>query len=188
MVEILVEVPGFRTRQLVLVTTLLDAHQFSAAALGRLYYRRWAVELFFRDIKQTLGMDVLRCQTPAMVAKEIVMHALAYNLIRVLMRDIAQSHDLSVSRLSFKGTVDALRQWQELFEGGRVHRRRVHQLRQKFYETVAGDPLLVRPGRSEPRVVKRRPKNFRLLTKPRALMVVERCRKQSQKPSNNALN
>jgi hypothetical protein len=187
-VEIQVAVPGFRTQKVVLVTTLLDAPQFSAAELGRLYFRRWAVELFFRDIKQTLGMDVLRCQTPAMVEKEIVMHALAYNLIRALMQDIAQSHDLSVSQISFKGTVDALRQWQELFKGSQEHPRRVQQLRQMFYRSVAGDPLLVRPNRSEPRAVKRRPKNFRLLTKPRAQMVVERCRKQSQKPSNNALN
>ena len=92
------------------------------------------------------------------------------------------------SRLSFKGTVDALRQWQELFEGSRDHPRRVGHLRQMFYEAVAGDPLLVRAGRSEPRAVKRRPKNFRLLTKPRAQMIVERSRKQSQKPSKNALN
>lgn len=187
-VEILVAVPGFRTQKLVLVTTLLDAHEFSAAELGGLYFRRWAVELFFRDIKQTLGMDVLRCQTPAMVEKEIVMHALAYNLIRALMQDIAHSQAVALGHISFKGTVDALRQWQELFEGSRVHPRRVRQLRQKFYQAVAGDPLLVRPGRSEPRVVKRRPKNFRLLTKPRALMVVERCRQQSQKPSKKALN
>jgi hypothetical protein len=187
-VEIQVEVPGFRTQKLVLVTTLLDAQEFSARELGRLYYRRWAVELFFRDIKQTLGLDVLRCQTPAMVEKEIVMQALAYNLIRALMRDIAQSYDLSVSRISFKGTVDALRQWQELFEGSQEHPRRGRRLREMFYQTIAGDPLLMRPERSEPRTVKRRPKNFRLLTKPRAQMVVERCRKQSQKPSNNALN
>jgi hypothetical protein len=187
-VEIQVAVPGFRTQKLVLVTTLLDAKEFTAAELGRLYFRRWAVELFFRDLKQTLGLDVLRCQTPAMVEKEIVMHALAYHLIRALMQDIAQSHDLVVSRLSFKGTVDALRQWQELFAGSRDHPRRVRQLREKFYQTVAGDLLLVRPDRSEPRAVKRRPKNFRLLTKPRAQMVVERSRKQSQKPSKKTLN
>lgn len=187
-VEIRVEVPGFRTQKLVLVTTLWDATRFSAAELGRLYFRRWAIELFFRDIKQTLGMDVLRCQTPQMVEKEIVMHALAYNLIRALMQDIAHRQGVSSSRLSFKGTVDALRQWQELFESRGSTPRRVRQMRQMFYEAVAGDPLLVRPNRSEPRAVKRRPKNFRLLTKPRHQMVVERGRKQSQKPSKNALN
>ena len=187
-VEIQVAVPGFRTHQLVLVTTLLDAAIYSAHELGRIYFRRWAIELFFRDIKQTLEMDVLRCQTPAMVAKEIVMHALAYHLIRALMQDIAHSQTVALSRLSFKGTVDALRQWEELFEGSREHPRRVQKLREMFYQTVAGDPLLVRPDRSEPRAVKRRPKNFRLLTKPRHEMVVERSRKQSQKPSKKPLN
>src|SRR5260221_854649 len=120
LVEIVVVAPGFRTQKLVLVTTLLDAQTYSAEALGQLYFRRWAVELFFRDIKTTLGLDVLRCQTPAMVRKEIVMHAIAYNLIRALMQDIAHSYQIHLHRLSFKGTGDALRQWRELFENART--------------------------------------------------------------------
>lgn len=188
LVEIRVEVPGFRTQRIVLVTTLIEAQKYTAANLGRLYFRRWAVELFFRDIKITLGMDVLRCQTPAMVEKEMGMHVLAYNLIRALMQDIARSYQIELSRLSFKGTVDALRQWRELFEGGKTRPGFPCKLRRLFYFTVATDPLIARPGRSEPRAVKRRPKNFRLLTKPRKEMIVERCRKWSQKPSKNALN
>ena len=187
LVEIVVAVPGFRTQKLVLVTTLLDAQTYSAEALGQLYFRRWAVELFFRDIKTTLGLDVLRCLTPAMVRKEIVMHAIAYNLIRALMQDIAHSYQMALARLSFKGTVDALRQWRELFENAKGQARTTCKLRRLFYQTIATDPLLVRPERSEPRAVKRRPKNFRLLTKPRHEMVVERCRKWSQKPSNKTL-
>ena len=188
LVEIVVVVPGFRTQKLVLVTTLLDAQTYSAEELGRLYFRRWAVELFFRDIKTTLGMDVLRTQVPAMVRKEIVMHALAYNLVRALMQDIARSYQMDIARLSFKGTVDAMRQWGELFAAAQHQPRRTRQLRELFYQAIANDTVIVRPDRSEPRAVKRRPKNFRLLTKPRAQMVVERCRKWSQKPSNNALN
>jgi hypothetical protein len=188
LVEIIVVVPGFRTQKLVLVTTLLDAQTYSAEALGQLYFRRWAVELFFRDIKATLGLDVLRCQTPAMVRKEIVMHALAYNLIRALMQDIAHSDQLPLQHLSFKGTVDALRQWRELFENAQAQPRAACQLRRLFYQSIANDLLLDRPDRSEPRAVKRRPKNFRLLTQPRHEMVVERCRKWSQKPSKHALN
>ena len=188
LVEIVVAVPGFRTQKLVLVTTLLDAQTYSAEALGQLYFRRWAVELFFRDIKTTLGLDVLRCLTPAMVRKEIVMHAIAYNLIRALMQDIAHSYQVSAQRLSFKGTVDALRQWRKLFENARSQARTSCKLRRLFYESIATDQLLERPDRSEPRAVKRRPKNFRLLTKPRNEMIVERCRKQSQKPSKHALN
>lgn len=187
LVEIVVAVPGFRTQKLVLVTTLLDAHTYSAQALGELYFRRWAVELYFRDIKTTLGLDVLRCLTPAMVRKEIVMHAIAYNLIRALMQDIAHSYEVSVQRLSFKGTVDALRQWRDLFENSKIQSRATCKLRQLFYQSIADDLLPHRPGRSEPRAVKRRPKNFRLLTKPRHEMIVERNRKQSQKPSKHAL-
>ena len=187
LVEIRAEVPGFRTQRIVLVTTLLEAGKYTPAELGRLYFRRWAVELFFRDIKITLGMDVLRCQTPAMVEKEIVMHALAYNLIRGLMQDIARSYQIELSRLSFKGTVDALRQWRELLEAGKTHPRSTQKLRLLFYSTIATDLLIARPNRSEPRAVKRRPKNFRLLTQPRKEMVVERCRKGSQKPSKHAL-
>ena len=188
LVEIDVAVPGFRTQRLVLVTTLTDATTYSVEELGRLYFRRWAVELFFRDIKTTLGLDVLRCQCPAMVRKEIVMHAVAYNLIRALMQDIAHSYQIHLYRLSFKGTVDALRQWRELFETAQGQTRQTRRLRSLFYQSIATDPLLVRPERSEPRAVKRRSKNFRLLTKPRHEMLVERCRKQSQKPSKKATN
>lgn len=122
-----------------------------------------------------------------MIDKELVMHAIAYNLIRALIVDIAASYQVDIERLSFKGTLDALRQWSPLFEaecgGVKVSRKRI----ELFYRIVASDPLILRPGRSEPRAVKRRPKNFRLLTKPRKEMVVERCRKLSQKPSKNRL-
>ena len=133
-------------------------------------------------------MDVLRCRTPAMVRKEIVMHAIAYNLIRALMHDIACTYQLELIRLSFRGTVDALRQWSNLLAGTNGSPARSEKLRHSFYHAVATDLLLDRPNRSEPRAVKRRPKNFRLLTKPRKEMIVERCRKWSQKPSKNALN
>jgi hypothetical protein len=83
--------------------------------------------------------------------------------------------------------VDALRQWRELFENAKSQKRTTGKLRRLFYQNIAHDLLPDRPNRSEPRVVKRRPKNFRLLTKPRHEMIVERNRKQSQKPSKNAL-
>jgi hypothetical protein len=84
--------------------------------------------------------------------------------------------------------VDALRQWREFFENAKNQTRTTCKLRRLFYESIANDLLPDRPDRSEPRAVKRRPKNFRLLTKPRHEMVVERCRKWSQKPSKHALN
>lgn len=185
LVEIVVNVPGFRTHKIVLVTTLLDAPTYSAQELGRLYFRRWSVELFFRDIKQTLGMDVLRCKSPALVRKEIVMHAIGYNLIRALMQDIAHSYQVAVQRLSFKGTVAALRQWRELFESGKAGVRAGGRLKELFYRSIADDLLLKRPERSEPRMRKRRPKNFPLMMRPRQEIIAGIIRKNS---TTHALN
>lgn len=182
-----VNVAGFRTQHLTLVTTLLDPELHSAQELGDLYFRRWLVEVFFRDIKTTMAMDILRCKSPDMIHKELVMHAIAYNLIRAIMVDIATSYQVSLQRLSFKGTLDALRQWQPLFEADRKGVRTSRKMIGHFYQTVAADPLILRPERSEPRAVKRRPKNYRLMTKPRHEMVVEPNRKYSQKPSKKAL-
>jgi hypothetical protein len=81
-----VNVRGFRTRRITLCTTLLDTKAYPDEALAALYMRRWRIELFFRDIKVSLGLDVVRCQTPAMVEKEIWMQAIAYNLVRTCLR------------------------------------------------------------------------------------------------------
>jgi hypothetical protein len=86
-----IDISGCRCQEVILVTTLLDAHRFSAAQLAELYFRRWGVELHFRQIKIFLGMDVLRCLSPAMVRKELLMHLVAYNLIRALMHAPASS-------------------------------------------------------------------------------------------------
>lgn len=103
-----IEIPGCRSQQVILVTTLLDAHRFSAAQLAGLYFRRWGVELDFRQIKNLLGLDVLRCMSPAMVRKELLMHLVAYNLIRALMQRASLIYHVPLGRLSFKGTLDSL--------------------------------------------------------------------------------
>lgn len=164
-----VEVPGFRTEHVVLATTLLDERKYPDAELAALYRRRWNVELCFRNIKVTLGLDVLRCQTPALVEKEAWMHALAYNLIRALMLEAARTHHVDPARLSFKGTVDALRQWTPLF----AHRSgRAREARRALLHTIAADHVPDRPNRAEPRARKRRPKPYAWLTSPRHEMVV----------------
>ncbi|PWT79200.1 MAG: hypothetical protein C5B58_14155 [Acidobacteria bacterium] len=86
LVRYCIEIPGCRCQEVILVTTLLDAHRFSAAQLAGLYFRRWGVELHSRQIKILLGMDVLRCLSPTMIRKELLMHLVAYNLIRALMQ------------------------------------------------------------------------------------------------------
>lgn len=164
LVYVSVAVPGWRTQSLVVVTTLTDPIAYSAVDLAKLYLRRWAVELFFRDIKITLGMDVLRCQTPAMVRKEIVMHAIAYNLIRALMQQAAALYQVPIERLSFKGSVDTLRQWSEMLNATHHKPREQARIFNQLLQILAEDLVPYRPDRAEPRVRKRRPKAYPLMT------------------------
>jgi hypothetical protein len=167
LVYVTVPVPGWRTQSLVVVTTLTDPSRYTAVDIAKLYLRRWAVELFFRDIKITLGMDVLRCQTPAMVRKEIAMHAIAYNLIRGLMQQAAALYQVPVDRLSFKGSVDTLRQWADTLNAASGKPREQARLFNQLLQILAEDLVPLRPERAEPRVRKRRPKAYPLMTRPR---------------------
>lgn len=166
-VKVEVENPGFRTRALWVVTTLLDHRAYPAGELARLYQRRWQVEICFRDIKITMGMDVLRCKTPAMVEKEVWMRVIAYNLIRGLIAEAAAKHGERPETLSFKGTVDALRQWAPLMAQTDDDDQAAPPSYAAFLYYRAKDKLRSRTGRVEPRARKRRPKNYQLLTKPR---------------------
>lgn len=168
-----IEVPGFRTQEVVLVTTLLDEKAYPDEALAALYRRRWSVELCFRDIKTTLGLDVLRCLTPELVEKEIWLQAMAYNLVRALMLEAAWTHSVELERLSFKGTVDTLRQWTPLLAPSMFAFKRA---RAELLRVIAADPVPLRPNRSEPRARKRRPKCYQLLTRPRHEMIVSPSR------------
>jgi hypothetical protein len=140
---------GRRTRTITLVTTLIDADRYSATALAELYEQRWKVETNMRHLKTTMKMEVLRCQSPDGVMKELAMFALAYNLVRVVMLEAARRQEVPVDRISF---IDALR-W----------------LRSAGPDTPLPDLIVHprRPERFEPRVVKRRPKNYKLMTRPR---------------------
>ena len=127
---------------------------------------------FFRDIKTTMGMDILRCKTPDMVRKEILMHLIVYNGIRCLMGEAAEGEDERVRRMSFKGSVQALRQWEPHLNQAKSSRQERQDLIGRLYESMAGKRVPERPGRSEPRAVKRRPKSYQLLTAPRREMQV----------------
>jgi len=171
-IKISVNQPGFRTQGFYIITTLLDAKTYAADDLADLYFQRWDVELFFRDIKTTMGMDILRCKTPDMVRKEIVMHLIAYNCIRYLMVEAAQQAGEQVRRISFKGSVQALRQWEPHLNQTKISHQEQRRLIQLLYESIADYIVPERPGRSEPRAVKRRPKSYQLLTAPRHEMKV----------------
>jgi len=169
-VRLIVSARGMRTQTITLVTTLLDPVAYPLEQLGELYCQRWGVELRFREIKIILGMDILRCQTPAMVDKEVRMHAVAYNLVRALMQEASIRHQVELPRISFKGTVDTLRQWSASFEATHGRPRKQKTLLDAMFELIAKDLVPLRPGREEPRAKKRRPKNYQLLTRPRREM------------------
>jgi hypothetical protein len=131
------------------------------------YFQRWDVELFFRDIKTTMGMDVLRCQTPEMIRKEILMHFIAYNCIRHLMSEAAKEANLAVRTVSFKGSLQALRNWEPHLNHTKISKAERFRLISDLYEAMTDTPIQQRRGRSEPRCRKRRPKNYQLMTSPR---------------------
>jgi hypothetical protein len=166
-IKVTVSKPEFRTSSFYIVTTLLDEKKYPSAVIKDLYIKRWDVELFFRDIKTTMGMDILRCKTPEMVREEIAMYWIVYNCIRCIMLDAACRHVVPVRRISFKGSVQSLRQWEPHFNRQRTTQSERADLLFLLYEKIANATIFDRPGRREPRAVKRRPKPFQLLTKPR---------------------
>ncbi len=161
-----VRVEGFRTQVVTVATTLLDPKLYPARDFAQLYYRRWKAELFLRDIKISLGMDPLRCKTPEMVVKELTMHFIAYNLVRALMLRASIEHKVDVDGLSFKQSLVTVRQWAPAMEEAESQKRHLALLELLYYY-LAVSILPHRPGRSEPRAKKRRPKNYQLLNKPR---------------------
>jgi len=157
---------GYRPESVTLVTTLLDAEKYPAQDIALLYARRWKIELWFRDIKTSMGMEVLRCKTPAMAHKELEMFLIAYNFIRCLMVQAGVSNDVSPDRMSFKGTVDSVRQFSLALSQARSKKKQ-NQLIAELLEVIARDEVPDRPDRLEPRAVKRRPKPYQLLNRPR---------------------
>lgn len=166
-IKVTVSNPGFRTQELYIITTLLDPAQYPAKELAELYFKRWDVELLFRDIKTTMGMDILRCQTPEMIRKEILMYFIAYNCVRRLMYEAAEEADLEVRVVSFKGSLQALRNWEPHLNQAKFGRAESFRLISDLYDAMTNAPIRQRPGRSEPRCTKRRPKTYQLLTAPR---------------------
>jgi hypothetical protein len=144
--------PGFRVRTVTLITTLLDSQRYPKEKLAEAYGLRWTIETCLAHIKTTMKMDVLRCQTVRGIQKELTMFLLVYNLVRMTMQEAARRQGVPAERISF---VDALR-WLATAKPG-----------DELPELVV-NPL--RPGRVEPRVRKRRPKEFPVMKKPRAVL------------------
>jgi Transposase DDE domain len=161
---------GFRGRRVTLVTTLLDPVLYPAEELAALYARRWFMELSLRSIKSTMGLEWLNCKSPEMARKELLACLIAYNLIRCVMAEAATFHKVELQRISFKGAVDALRQYSAAIAQARNRKLRL-QLWEDLLLNLARDLVPHRPHRREPRAVKRRPKAYPLLNQPRTLFV-----------------
>ena len=161
---------GFRSRRITLVTTLLDAELYPAQELVALYARRWRLELCLRDLKTTMGMEELRCKTPEMAEKELLAYLVTHNLVRCVIAEAVARYQVDRERVSFKGSVDALRQYSDA-----IGKARNQAMRQQLWEdlllNLARDVVRLRPNRREPRAVKRRPKPYPLLNQPRRQFV-----------------
>jgi hypothetical protein len=158
---------GFRTRQFVIVTSLLDPIAYPAQELAGLYRARWHAELDIRSVKDVMQMDVLRCKTPAMVRTEIWSHALVYNLVRAVMTEAAYRRGVPPRGLSFQGTRQVIKGFRaDLAEASAEH---AQILRADALAAIAGERVGERPDRYEPRARKRREKMYPRLQVPRQL-------------------
>jgi Transposase DDE domain/Insertion element 4 transposase N-terminal len=165
-VRVDVRQPGFRTKRLLLVTTLTDAEEVTGADLAELYRRRWQAELYLRSLKTTLQMDVLRGKSPAIVRKEIWAHLLVYNLVRTVMAQAAAAAPVRPDQISFTGALQTLNAFLP-----QMHAAQTSEDAQALWEVllwaVGEHRVGNRPDRYEPRAVKRRAKNYPRLREPR---------------------
>jgi hypothetical protein len=157
---------GFRTRRLVVVTTLRDPVAYPAAELATLYRRRWQAELNLRSLKVTLQMDILRGKSPDIVRKEVWAHLLTYNLVRGLLTQAARQAQVRPDELSFAGALQAVNAFLPKLEGARSPQE-VARLGAALVVVLASNRVGDRPDRVEPRARKRRPKKYPRLQVPR---------------------
>ena len=169
-IKVKMDIPGYRPKDFYIVTTLLDHKKYPAEEIRKVYLKRWNVELYFRDLKTTLGMDVLRCKTPDMVEKEILMYFIVYNSLKRLAYD-GTKEQVDPDDISFKSCQQILL--------GFTHASREKNtlnLLPKLLSAISKSILFKRANRVEPRVIKRRPKPFKLMVKPRAELKLDLIR------------
>ena len=154
-VEVQVQDRGFRVERFEVATTLLDAREYPAEAIAGLFFRRWQAELYLDQIKTSLGLEMLRCKSPEMIAKELWVGFLAYNTIRIQMAQAAECFDVPLQEISFTVTMNTMVAFREA--------RSVEE-RALMLAAIVQVRVGQRPGRSEPRAVKRRSKPYERLT------------------------
>lgn len=168
-VHLLIRQPGFRSYEIILVTTLGDANRYPKAKLADIYQLRWqATEVNLKHLKTTLGLEMSTAKTPAMVNKDVWMHLLAYNLLRTLMWQASGRSSAPALRLSLQGSRQQLNHARPALVGSTPQHRA--QSYQRLLDLVAQLIVPFRPNRHEPRVIKRRPKPFPRMQKPRSVL------------------
>lgn len=149
------------------VTTLTDPEEYPAEEVASLYHHRWEIELRFRDIKTTMGMEMLRTKSPKMLIKELKMHVIAYNVIKLLMLKAGQEYGVSHRRIGFKAVIQVLDKCRCGFHKLAGRAKKLLEERSNMIARIAERVIPFRPGRNEPRKKKRRPKSYGWLQKPR---------------------
>jgi hypothetical protein len=157
---------GFRVRQVTVLTTLLDPEAYPAQEILRAYLRRWTLEMCLDDLKTTLRLENVRSRTPQMAQKELFMRLIVHNLVRCTMAQAAREHNVPLDRISFKGSLDAIRQFSQAMAQAKSKKRR-EELWTELLRTLAADLVPYRPGRREPRAVKRKKNRYPRLVGPR---------------------
>ena len=157
---------GFRVRRVTVVTTLLDPQLYPAQQILQAYLRRWRLEMCLDDLKTSLQMETLRGRTPGTLQREMFARLIAHNLVRCTMAQAASHHEVPLERLSFKGSLDAVRHFAHAMARARSRARR-QRLWQMLLQTLARDLVPERPGRREPRAIKRKKNKYPRLDAPR---------------------
>ena len=166
-VRVLVEQPGYRSDQILVATTLLDARHYPRQEIGDLYHRRWHVELDIRSIKQTMKMEELSCKSPEMACKELWSHLLAYNLVRRVMAAAAWESGKSPRHLSMAAALQTLEAFRGELQRAEAGSTEAAVLVRMVLTAIGCHEVGNRPGRVEPRRVKRRQQKHPLLRQPR---------------------
>ena len=178
------QIREFKVNGNVYVTTFLDSNKYHKKELAKIYERRWGVEINLKSIKETMNMDFLSCKTPEMVRKEIGVHFLAYNCIRIIMAEACEKYDAAPWKISFKGAVQLINSFMPQFFKSTVQNNEI--LYDEMLKSIVKNKVGNRPGRVEPRAIKRRPKAFPLLCRPRFVEQSKLMRKIEKRILRNA--
>jgi hypothetical protein len=157
-----------KMRTIYLATTLLDPTDYPSEEIAEVYRQRWSIEVRFRDIKTTLGLELLRARSPMMAEKMVRMVQIAFNLLKVLTKESIGSINALFDEIGFKRTIDLILEFRSGFRNLQNRPRLLANKRRQLEERIGEKILRIRPGRSKPIAVKQRPKQHQLLTAPRA--------------------